>query len=81
MAYQYTQEELYGRALFSIQNNHQSVSVAFEPIDGDVYMMIIYADDGGPIDGHHEHELWDTLFDIMNQFSNGKLLEFEVVVC
>lgn len=81
MAYKYTQEELYGRALFSIQNKEQKVCVAFEPIDGDKYMMIIYSEDGNQINGHHEHEFWDTLFDVLETFSNGKLLEFEVIVC
>jgi len=79
MAYQYEEEELYGRALFSINNGNQTVEVAFEPIEGNAYMMIIYASDGSDIVGYHEHEFWDTLFQVLSDHDRDRNLDYDII--
>lgn len=79
MSYQYSQEELYNRALFTIQNNDQEVYVAFEPSEGDSYMMIIYCENGDDITGYHEKPFWDTLFNVLSDFDNGRHLDYEII--
>jgi hypothetical protein len=79
MAYQYTQEELYNRALFTIKNNSQDVYVAFEPNDGDSYLMIIYSSDGTDIVGYHEELFWDTLYDVLSSFDMDRKLDYEII--
>lgn len=79
MAYQYEEEELYGRALFSIQNGEQTVEVAFEPIEGKAYLMIIYSSNGDDIVGYHEEEFWDTLYHVLSDHDAGRALDYEIV--
>ncbi|MFD0991032.1 hypothetical protein ACFQ1R_13065 [Mariniflexile jejuense] len=79
MSYQYTQEELYNRALFTIKNQMQDVYVAFEPNEGDSYLMIIYSSDGSNIVGYHEKPFWDTLFQVLSDFDNNRKLDYEII--
>lgn len=79
MAYTYTQEELYNRALFTINNKGQNVHVAFEPNDGDSYLMIIFCDNGENITGYHEKPFWDTLFDVLSDFDSNRKLDYEII--
>ena len=79
MAYTYTQEELYNRALFTLDNNGQSIHIAFEPSEGDSYIMIVFCDNGKNITGYHEHGLWDALFNILSDFDNNRRLDYEII--
>jgi len=79
MSYKFKQEELYGRALFSIQNKTQELLVAFEPSEGDSFIMIIYSGDGNPIQDHHNTNLWDTLFNVMLDFDDGNYFDYEII--
>tara|TARA_R110002033_G_scaffold110866_1_gene156575 strand:- start:260 stop:505 length:246 start_codon:yes stop_codon:yes gene_type:complete len=79
MSYIYTKEELYKRALFSIDNKGQAVNVAFEPSNGDSFMMIIFAENDKDITGYHEEEFWDTLFEVLIEFDDKRMLDYEIV--
>lgn len=79
MAYQFKQEVLYERALFSFINDSQDINVAFEPIKPEKYLMIIFADDGNTIQNHHSDEFIDTLNDILTKFDDNQNFDYDVV--
>ena len=78
MTYQYKNEELYGRALFSFQKEDQTIIVAFEPNEGDSYMIIIWSEDGENIENPHDPIFHQTLNEIVYIFDNGRNLDYDV---
>ena len=78
MSYNFTEEELYNRALFTIDNKGQDVYIAFEPKSGDSYLMIIFTDKGHGINDYHNEEFWDTLFDVLKSFDKERYLDYTI---
>jgi len=78
MSYNYTNEELYGRALFSFHTNGQLVNVAFEPMESDSYLLIFFAEDGTQINGKNSDETLDTIYDILKEFDNNRKLKYTI---
>ena len=78
MGLQYSQQELYGRALFSIDNNGQEVNVAFEPISNSEYLMVVFAEDASGIKGYHEPDFIESLNEIVFEFDSNRGLDYKV---
>lgn len=79
MSYQYDEEELYGRALFFIKTDTQTINIAFEPDQGESYVMIIFTEDGTEIKNPHDNKLWDVLYEILQKFNNKRNLNYTIV--
>ncbi|GEC77583.1 hypothetical protein [Flavobacterium aquatile] len=78
MPYDYTQEELYGRALFNFTHGNQIINVAFEPIGEREYMFIIFPEDSATTINPHDAEFIDTLNEILFTFDNGNKFTYEI---
>lgn len=74
--YEIKEETLYNRAFFSFAKGDQQINVAFEPLEGDEYLMIIFAEDGLKINEPHDPVLSDTLDHVLNSFDQGQELEY-----
>jgi len=78
MEYEYKNEQLYGRAVFSFIKGTQEIIVAFEPNEGDSYMVIIWSEDGNNIEDPHDPIFHTTLNKIFYDFDNGRDLEYDI---
>jgi hypothetical protein len=79
MPYTFTEEEIYNRALYTIDNKGQDVYIVFEPSEGESYMMIAYCENGDVINGYHDTVFWDTLYDVLATFDNERRFNYEIV--
>ena len=79
MKYTFTKEELYERAFFVLDNQNQGLNLCFEPYEDDSFMLIIFTEDGSPINGHHNDELWDAIYKIIVEFDESRNLDYQIV--
>lgn len=80
MSYEYTDEELHGRALYSFEKESQPIVIAFEPGEGDSYMVIVWSDDGDNILNPHDPIFHKTLNEIVYRFDDGRELDYDIAV-
>lgn len=76
MSYQVQQIELYGRALFNFTKDNQLINVAFEPIEENTYLLIIFSEDGQQIANPHEEGFLSTLNNILFDFDAGNKYKY-----
>lgn len=81
MAYNYTEQELYDRALFNFQKGDQQINVAFEH-DGDEvdYMMIVWSECGKDILDKEDSDFCETIDEILEKFDSDKDLKYNAII-
>lgn len=78
MGYDVTPMELYGWAMFFFNTPTQRINIAFMHLEDNKYMVIVFSEDGKPLQNPHEEDFMKTVNTVIDEFDNNRELIYEM---